>query len=68
MPVLTYEGVALSQEQKEAMIKGLTEVGDKILPETPKAAFYVFFREYPPETVGVGGIPLPEYLKSLEQK
>jgi phenylpyruvate tautomerase PptA (4-oxalocrotonate tautomerase family) len=50
------------------MIKGLTEVADKVLPETPKSAFYVFFREYPPEAVGVGGMPLPEYIKSLEQK
>ena len=65
MPVLTYEGVTLSQEQKEAMIKGLTEVADKVLPETPKSAFYVFFREYPPEKVGVGGMPLPDYIKSL---
>jgi len=50
------------------MIKGLTEVADKILPETPTSAFYVFFREYPPEAIGVGGMPLPEFIKSLEQK
>ena len=66
MPVLTYEGIALTQEQKEAMIKGLTEVADKVLPDIPKSAFYVFFRDYPPETVGVGGMTIPEYMKSLE--
>lgn len=66
MPVITYEGIALTQEQKETMIKGLTEVADKALPDIPKSAIYVFFRDYPPETVGVGGMTIPELMKSRE--
>lgn len=67
IPVLTYEGIVLTQEQKEAMIKGLTEVAEKIIPDIPKSSYYVFFKEYPPEMIGVGGMTLPKYLKSMEQ-
>jgi phenylpyruvate tautomerase PptA (4-oxalocrotonate tautomerase family) len=46
-------------------MKGLTEAAHKVLPETPKNAFYVFIRDYPPENVGIGGLVLPKYLESL---
>jgi hypothetical protein len=47
------------------MIKGLTEVADNVLPDTPKSAFYVFLREHEAVKVGIGGLPLPEFIKSL---
>ncbi len=47
------------------MIKGLTEIADKILPKTPKSAFIVILREHPPEKFGIGGMPFLEYIKSL---
>ena len=68
MPVLTYEGPKLNQDQSEALIKGLTEVACKVMPEVPKQAFYVYIKEHPDEKIGVGGLQLPEYLASLQRK
>ena len=68
MPVILYEGPQLSQSQREAMIKGFTEVACKIMPEIPKEAFYVFIRDHPDEKIGVGGLPLPEYLAKLRKE
>jgi len=39
--------------------------GARARPETPKNAFYVFIRDYPPENIGIGGLALPKYLESL---
>jgi len=65
MPVITIHVSALPQEKREALMKGLTEAAHKVLPETPKNAFYVFIRDYPPENIGIGGLVLPKYLESL---
>ena len=46
-------------------MKGLTEAANKVLSETPKNAFYVYVRDYPPESVGVGGLVLSKYIESL---
>ena len=48
-------------------MKGLTEAAHKVLPETPKNAFTVIVRDYPPENVGIGGVVLPKYLESLRK-
>lgn len=68
MPVLTYEGPPLEQEQRNELIKRLTEAACEVVPNIPKQAYYVFLKEYPMERVGVGGLVLPEYLKRMEQE
>ena len=68
MPVIIYEGSKLSQNQREALIKGLTEVACKVMPEVPKEAFYVFIRDHPDEKIGVGGLLLPDYLAELRKE
>jgi len=65
MPVIIFEGPELNQKQREAMIRGFTEVASQAMPEIPKEAFYVYLREYPGEKLGVGGLTLPEYLKKI---
>ena len=50
------------------MIKGLTEVASNVLPDTPKSAFYVYLVEHEAEKIGVGGLPLPDFIKSMEHK
>ena len=68
MPVLIYEGPELNQEQRKDMIKGLTDVACRVLPNIPRDAFYVFLREYPEEKVGVGGLVLPDYIAKIQKK
>ncbi len=68
MPVIIYEGSKLSQNQREALIKGFTEVACKVMPEVPKEAFYVFIRDHPDEKIGVGGLLLPDYLAELRKE
>lgn len=68
MPVVIYEGPQLNQDQREALIKGFTEVACKVMPEVPKEAFYVFIRDHPDEKLGVGGLLLPDYLAKLRNK
>ena len=68
MPVLIYEGPELNPDQREEIVKGLTEVASKIMPEVPKQAFYVFLREHPEEKLGVGGLMLKDYLAQLQQE
>lgn len=68
MPVITYEGTQLSQNQREVLIKGFTDVACKVMPEIPKEAFYVYIREYPDEKIGIGGLPLPDYLAELRKR
>ena len=67
MPVITIKLYTLPQEQREALIKGLTEAAHKVLPDIPKSAFYVYIRDYPPENIGIGGLTLPKYLESQGQ-
>jgi len=67
MPVLIYEGPELNQEQRKDMIKGLTDVACRTLPNIPRDAYYVFLREYPEEKVGVGGLVLPDYLAKIQK-
>jgi phenylpyruvate tautomerase PptA (4-oxalocrotonate tautomerase family) len=66
VPTITITTSTLTQEKREALIKELTEAAHKIMPEVPKNAFYVYVRDYPPENIGIGGLVLPKYMKSLE--
>ena len=67
MPVIEMKVFALSQEKREALMKGLVDAAHKVLPDVPKNAFYVYIRDYPPESIGIGGVVLPKYMKSLEE-
>lgn len=68
MPVLTYEGPRISAEQKERLIKELTEAAVRVMPDKPKEAYYVFLKEYDEESIGVAGMPLEEYIKSVRAR
>jgi 4-oxalocrotonate tautomerase len=68
MPVLIYEGSELNQNQREELIKSLTDAACKVIPNIPKEAYYIFLREYPGEKVGVGGLTLPDYLANSQKK
>jgi 4-oxalocrotonate tautomerase len=65
MPVLTYEGPKIPKEQKERLIKELTDAAVRVMPDKPKEAYYVFLKEYEEESIGVGGMPLAEYIKQV---
>ena len=64
MPVLSYEGGKLDKDKKEELVKGFTEVAAKVTG-IPKEAFYVYIKEYPEDSIGVGGLLLPDYLAKL---
>lgn len=61
MPVLSYEGGKLDKDKKEELVKGFTEVAARVTG-IPKEAFYVYIKEYPNDSIGVGGLLLPDYL------
>jgi 4-oxalocrotonate tautomerase family enzyme len=65
MPVLTYEGPRIPAEQKERLIKELTEAACRVMPDKPKEAYYVFLKEFEDESIGVAGMPLAEYIKQV---
>ncbi|HHV70996.1 MAG TPA: 4-oxalocrotonate tautomerase [Clostridia bacterium] len=54
MPVIYVEGPKMNKEQKEELIKTLTEKSAQIL-NLPTQAFTVVINEHDPDNVGVGG-------------
>ena len=66
MPVISYEAGKLDKEKKEELIIGFTEVAAKVTG-IPKEAFYVYIKEYPEDSIGVGGLLLPDYLAKREE-
>ena len=54
MPFITYEGPALSPEQKPDVIAKLTDAASEAIGK-PAEAFIVRIRELPLENVGMGG-------------
>ena len=68
MPVIIFECPELNQNQREELIKGLTEAACNVIPDIPKEAYYVILREYQGEKVGVGGLTLTKYLANLQKK
>ena len=67
MPYITVESGALSDEQKEQLIKRLTEVSSEIM-KVPKEFFTITIKELPDKNFGIGGKTIDkvkaEYIKS----
>lgn len=66
MPYITVEGGSLSDEQKEMLIKRLTEVSAEIM-KVPSEFFITTIKELPDKNIGIGGktidVVKSEYLK-----
>lgn len=54
MPYITVESGVLSDEQKELLIKRLTEVSSEIM-NIPKEFFTITIKELPEKNFGIGG-------------
>lgn len=54
MPYITVESGVLSDEQKELLIKRLTEVSSEIM-KVPKEFFTTTIKELPDKNFGIGG-------------
>lgn len=54
MPYITVESGILSDEQKELLIKRLTEVSSEIM-KVPREFFTVTVKELPDKNFGIGG-------------
>lgn len=66
MPYITVESGSLSDEQKEELIKRLTEVSSEIM-KVPQEFFAVTIKELPDKSFGIGGKTIDkvkeEYIK-----
>lgn len=66
MPYITVESGVLSDEQKELLIKRLTEVSSEIM-NIPKDFFTTTIKELPDKNFGIGGKTIDkvkaEYMK-----
>lgn len=67
MPYITVEGGILSDEQKEQLIKRLTEVSAEIM-KIPAEFFMTTIKEFPDKNIGIGGRTIDilkgEYVKT----
>jgi len=54
MPYITIESGALSDEQKETLIRRLTEVSSEIM-NVPQEFFVTTIKELPDKNFGIGG-------------
>lgn len=54
MPYITIESGALSDEQKEILIKRLTEISSEIM-KVPQEFFSITIKELPDKNFGIGG-------------
>ncbi len=68
MPVITIDGPEMEPEVKKELIKRLTEAAADVIPNIPKEAYTVYIRGYAPESVGVAGMPLLEFLELQKGK
>ena len=67
MPFITVEGGYLTDEQKDLLIKRLTEVSSEIM-NIPPEFFMTTIKELPDKNIGIGGktidIVKAEYMKN----
>lgn len=54
MPYITVEGGSMTAEQKEMLIKRLTEVSSEIM-NIPQEFFMMTIKELPDGNIGIGG-------------
>ncbi len=70
MPYITVESGVLSDEQKELLIKRLTEVSSEIM-KVPQEFFVTTIKELPDKNFGIGGKTIDkakeEYLNNQKQ-
>lgn len=57
MPVISVEIAPLKSEVKEELIRSLTKTASSIT-QIPESSFIVLVKEFPADSIGVGGIPL----------
>lgn len=69
MPYITVESGSLSKEQKEQLIRRLTEVSSEIM-NVPQEFFITTIKELPDSNVGIGGKTIDkvkeEYRKTMK--
>lgn len=70
MPYITVESGVLSDEQKELLIKRLTELSSEIM-KVPQEFFVTTIKELPDKNFGIGGKTIDkvkeEYLNNQKQ-
>lgn len=59
MPYISVECGALSDSQKEALIRELTRTASAIT-KTPQEFFFVTLKELPDRNIGIGGRPIDQ--------
>ncbi len=68
MPYITVESGVLSNEQKEELIRRLTEVSSEIM-KVPQEFFTMTIKEVPDKNFGIGGKTIDkvkeEYMQSI---
>lgn len=62
MPVIVFEGGKLTREQKEELMRGFTDLAQRVTG-IRREAFTVLIKENEPDNVGVGGEPLSKRLR-----
>ena len=71
MPYITVEGGKLTKEQKEKLIKSLTEISSEIM-NVPQKFFLTTIKELSDENIGIGGKTIDkvkeEYMKNKISK
>lgn len=71
MPYITVESGALSDGQKETLIKKLTEISAEVM-NVPQEFFTVTIKELPDKNFGIGGKTIDklksEYAKQIHEK
>ena len=67
MPYITVESGALSDDQKEELIKRLTEVSSEIM-KVPQEFFVTTIKEVPDKNFGIGGKAIDKVKAEYMQK
>ncbi len=67
LPYITVESGALSDEQKEQLIKRLTEVSSEIM-KVPQEFFVITIKELPDKNFGIGGKTIDKVKEEYMEK
>lgn len=67
MPIITFESGQISDEKQEQLIKRLTEVAVEITG-TPKEYFFVTIKQYPDNSMSVGGETVTQIKNKLNNR